>query len=315
MAGAESPRSGRRRWPSRPTEVVPKLPEGPGAFAPRTVVVTGATSGIGEAAARVLSRRATTLVLVGRDPAKLATAAALLTAEPGGAEVRTHVADLLRMADVRRLGSDLTRAYPKIDILVNNAGAYFSRNGRTDEQVERTLALNVLAPFLLTRLLEPSLASASPSRVVNVASAAHNGAKLDFDDLDNQRRYSGFSTYSRSKLALILLTHEFARRWAPRRIAVNAVHPGFVRSGFGQDNPGATAAMIRLLARLFGISTARGADTPVYLATSPQVEGVSGEYFVRRRSVRSSRESYDDAAALRLWELCSARVGLEPGAR
>jgi NAD(P)-dependent dehydrogenase (short-subunit alcohol dehydrogenase family) len=202
-----------------------------------------------------------------------------------------------------------------MDVLINNAGAYYSRNEKTREQIERTLALNVLSPFLLTRLLEPSLAAASPSRVVNVASAAHNGAKLHWDDLDNQRKYSGFATYSRSKLALILLTHELARRWAPRRVAVNALHPGFVRSRFGHNNPGATAAVIRLAGRLFGISPERGAETLVYLATSPQVEGVTGEYFVRRRDVRSSRESYDDAAALRLWDLCSARVGLDPGKR
>ncbi|MCI4329555.1 MAG: SDR family oxidoreductase [Thermoplasmata archaeon] len=316
MGGAEKPPSvGRRRRAPRPAESVAKLPEGPGTFAPRTVVITGATSGIGEAATHALARRATTLVLVGRDPARLATVAASLAAEPGAAAVRTHLADLSRLSEVRRLAGELTQAYPQIEVLVNNAGAYYSRNEKTPEQNERTLALNVLSPFLLTRLLQPSLAAASPSRVLNVASAAHTGAKLRWDDLDNQRKYSGFATYSRSKLALILLTHELARRWAPQRIAVNALHPGFVRTRFGHANPGATAAVIRLMSRLFGISPERGAETPVYLATSPQVEGVTGEYFVRRRAVRSSRESYDDAAALRLWDVCSARTGLEPGAR
>lgn len=316
MGGPEKPTStGRRRRTSRPPESVTKLPEGPGSFAPRTVVLTGATSGIGEAAAHALARRATTLVLIGRDRTRLGTVAATLAAEPGGAVVRTHLADLSRLSEVRRLAGDLTQTYPRIEVLVNNAGAYYSRNEKTPEAIERTLALNVLSPFLLTRLLEPSLAAASPSRVVNVASAAHNGAKLRWDDLDNQRKYSGFATYSRSKLALILLTRELARRWAPKRIAVNALHPGFVRTQFGHANPGATAAVIRWMTRLFGISPERGAETPVYLATSPQVEGVTGEYFVRRRAVRSSRESYDDAAALRLWDVCSARTGLEPGTR
>jgi retinol dehydrogenase 12 len=273
-------------------------------------VITGATSGIGAAIAHALARRAETLVLVGRDPGKLAAVTAALTAEHGGASLRTHHADLSRMTDVRRLAGELRTDYPKIEVLVNNAGAYFSRNERTSEGIERTWALNVLSPFLLTRLLRPSLAAAAPSRVVNVASAAHSGARLRFDDLENQRRYSGFATYARSKLALVLLTHELAARWTNDSVAVNALHPGFVRSGFGQSNPGATAAVIRMAFRLFGISPERGAETAVFLATAPQVEGKTGEYYVRSHEARSSRESYDSAAALRLWQVASAQVGL-----
>jgi NAD(P)-dependent dehydrogenase (short-subunit alcohol dehydrogenase family) len=274
--------------------------------------VTGATSGIGEATARILNGRVETLVLVGRNPGKLAEVAASISTGTGSTTVRTHLADLANLAEVRRLGAELSAAYPRIEALINNAGAYFSREEQTLEHNERTLALNVLSPFLLTRLLRPSLAAAAPSRVVNVASAAHHGTRLDLDDLDNHRKYSGFKTYGRSKLALILLTHEFARRWAAERIATNAVHPGFVRTRFGQNNPGATAGVIRLLAFLVGISPARGAETLVYLATSPQVGGTTGEYFVRRRAVRSSTESYDVPLAGRLWDICSARTGLEP---
>jgi NAD(P)-dependent dehydrogenase (short-subunit alcohol dehydrogenase family) len=289
-----------------------ETPGGPGAFVPRTVVLTGATSGIGEAAARALAGRVQTLVLIGRDPAKLAAVAAALNAERAGASVRTHLADLSRMTEVRRLASELRTNYPTIEVLVNIAGSYFSQNAKTSEGIERTWALNVLSPFLLTRLLRPSLGAAAPSRVVNVASAAHSGHRLHFDDLESQRTYSGFATYGRSKLALILLTHELAERWRTERIAVNALHPGFVRTRFAQNNPGATASVIQLMVRLFGISPRRGAETAVFLATSPQVEGRTGEYYVRSRAVRSSGESYDPAAAQRLWEICSAQVGLPP---
>ncbi|MCI4324760.1 MAG: SDR family oxidoreductase [Thermoplasmata archaeon] len=305
-----SPATPRRRWTVGGPEESESIPAETATFVPRTVVVTGATSGIGEATAHALARRVETLVLVGRDAGKLGAVAAALSAEHGGANVRTHVADLSRMVEVRRLAAELRASYPKLEVLVNNAGTYFSRNERTPEGIERTWALNVLSPFLLTRLLRPSLTAAAPSRVVNVASAAHSGARLRFDDLENQRRYSGFSTYGRSKLALILLTHAFAERWGPDHISVNALHPGFVRTRFGQDNRGVTAAVIRLAVRSFGISPERGAETSVFLATAPQVEGRTGEYYVRSRAVRSSRESYDAASGLRLWELCSAQVGL-----
>lgn len=286
---------------------------GSSGFTPRTVVVTGATSGIGLATAIALRARVQTLVLVGRDASKLAEAAHSLASGEPGAVVRTHLADLSRLAEVRRLAAELTAAYPAIDVLVNNAGAYFSRRERTAEGIERTWALNVLAPYLLTRLLRDPLRAAARARVVNVSSAAHVGAKLEFDDLEASRNYSGFRVYGRSKLALILLTHEFARRWSADRIAVNALHPGFVRSRFAQNNRGLTALAIRAAAGAFGISPRRGAVTPVYLALSPQVEGTTGAYFVRARAVRSSAASYEEPSAARLWGLCAERVGLSDG--
>ena len=283
---------------------------GSGEFHPKVVVVTGATSGIGRAAAVALRSRVGTLVLLGRSPEKLAIVARTLDATPGNGPVRTHVADLSRMAEVRRVAAELAASYPEISVLVNNAGAYFSRIETTDEGVERTFALNVLAPYLLTRILRAPLRSGAPSRVVNVASAAHTGARLHLDDLEMRRRYRGFEAYRRSKLELILLTHEFARRWESDGIRVNALHPGFVRSGYGMNNPGLVRGTIRFLGALFGEAPEKGAETPVYLATSPQVEGSTGEYFARRRAVRSSPASYDVEGAKRLWELCATRVGL-----
>jgi|HubBroStandDraft_4_1064222.scaffolds.fasta_scaffold216964_2 retinol dehydrogenase-14 len=287
-------------------------PSGPSSatFSPRTVVVTGATSGVGKATALALVSRVETLVLVGRNPDRLDAVARSLGGGPRAARITTHVADLALLHDVRRLAGELGSTYPTLNVLVNNAGAYFAKREETAEGIERTFALNVLSPFLLTRLLHDRLRDAAPSRVVEVASAAHTGAKLDLDDLERRDKYSGFETYGRSKLALVLLTHEFARRWSGDRITVNALHPGFVRSEFAYNNTGTTAAVVRAMAAVFGISPARGAVTSVYLATSPQVEGTTGEYFVRSRAVRSSRESYDEAVASRLWEICSEKVGL-----
>ena len=291
------------RSPPPPKDATP-------AFLPRTLVVTGATSGIGLAAAAALRPRVETLVLVGRDPEKLDRVERTLRASAGSGAVRCYLADLSRLADVRRLAADLARDHASIDVLLNNAGAYFARREVTDEGIERTLALNVLQPYLLTRLLRTSLRAAGRARVVNVASAAHRGAGPHLEDFDRRARYAGFRVYGRSKLELILLTHEFARRWAEDRIDVNALHPGLVRTAFGRNNGGAVGAGLRLATALFGISPRNGARTAVHLATSPAVEGLTGEYFVRCRAVRSSRASYDEAAARTLWDLCSERVGL-----
>jgi retinol dehydrogenase-14 len=280
------------------------------AFTPATVVVTGATQGIGLSAALALRSRVQTLVLVGRDEARLATAVRTVSAAPGRAVVRAHRADLSLLSEVRRLAAELRDGYPALNVLVNNAGALFAHRETTSEGFERTLALNVLSPYLLTRLLHDRLREAGPSRVVNVASSAHEGAKLRLDDLERTEKYSGYGSYGRSKLELILLTHEFARRWSGDGITVNAVHPGFVRSGFGLNNGGGTSAMIWFFSRLAGISPTRGAETPVYVATAPQVEGTTGEFFDRSKAVRSSPESYDADGAARLWTLCAQKVGL-----
>lgn len=280
---------------------------------PRPVtVVTGGSSGIGRAVAEGLCARPGTVVVVGRDPQRTAKAVSDLRARGGPADVESAVADLSRLAEGHRLADELLERFSELDVLVNNAGAYFARREETEEGHERTWALNVLAPFLLTHRLAPRLVADAPARVVNVASAAHRGYHLDLEDLEGRRRYRGFRQYGRSKLALILLTHEFAERLAPARVTVNALHPGFVRSGFGQNNAGGVALAIRVAARLFGIGPARGARTPLLLATSPDVAGTTGAYFVRERAVRSSSPSYDRAAAARVWDHCANATGI-PG--
>ena len=264
----------------------------PTAFAPRTVVVTGATSGIGEATARALAPRVETLVLVGRDPAKLAALAGSLGASSRPARITTHVADLALLADVRRLATELGDGYPTLNVLVNNAGAYYAKREETSEGIERTFALNVLTPFLLTRLLHDRLRAASPSRVVQVASAAHSGTKLDLDDLEARRR--------------VLRIRHLRPLEAGRDPPDARVRPAVDRGAGRRERapPGVRPLRLRpeqrgrdghphpILRPRLGDFPARGAETPVYLATSPQVEGTTGEYFDKSRAVRSSRESY-----------------------
>jgi NAD(P)-dependent dehydrogenase (short-subunit alcohol dehydrogenase family) len=276
----------------------------------RVCVVTGATSGIGFVTARELARRGATVAVVGRNPASTANSVQQIAAGAGHDRVHGYLADLFLQAEARRLAIELLASYPQIHVLVNNAGALFSRRSVTSEGFENTWALNVVSPFLLTQLLLPRLRESAPARVVNIASAAHRGARLDFEDLQGERKYVGYRAYSRSKLALILQTYEFARRLAGARVTVNALHPGFVASRFGRNNPGGVGSTIHLLAMLFGIRPERGARTPIFLASEPSVAEVTGKYFVRQHETSSSQASYDTAAAERLWEVLSIQSGI-----
>jgi retinol dehydrogenase 14 len=276
----------------------------------RVAVITGAASGIGREIALGLAARGATTVVVARGTDRAAAAAREIATATGCDRVESiGVTDLALMSDVRRLASELLDRYPRIHIVVNNAGAYFHRREVTSEGIERTFALNVLAPFLLTSLLAQRLVESAPARVVNIASAAHRGYSLDLSDLQGSQRYAGYRAYGRSKLELILLTREFARRLRGSGVTVNAVHPGFIRSGFGQNNGGGTAFGIRLLARLFARSLAEGADTPLWVATDPTVPGTTGEYFANRRVGGASRRSYDMASARELFQICQKLTG------
>jgi NAD(P)-dependent dehydrogenase (short-subunit alcohol dehydrogenase family) len=276
----------------------------------RVVVVTGATSGIGREVARGVARAGATTVVVGRGEGRAARAAEEIGRETGNPHVRSvRVDDLAVQAQVRALAEGLLAGFPAIHVLVNNAGAYFHRREVTPDGLERTFALNVLAPYVLSTLLLPRLRASAPARIVNVSSAAHQGARVDFADLQSSARYSGFSVYGSSKLELIWLTREFARRLSGTGVTVNAVHPGFVRSGFARNNGGAVAAGVRV-ASLFARSIRRGADTPFYLATAPEVDSVTGAYFSDRTQRPGSAESNDMAKARQLMDACARFSGV-----
>jgi len=280
----------------------------------RVCVLTGATQGIGRAAAEALLPTGVELVLVSRDQTRLQTLASDLRLRAPEAKVGVVAGDLSRMLEVRRVAAEIRARHRQVDLLLNNAGAVFARREVTVEGLEKTFALNHLAYFLLTQELLPVLQEAPAARVVNVASDAHRPSRLDFDDLQFQRTpYRAFGAYGRTKLMNILFTREQARRLEGTAITVNAMHPGFVRSGFGQNNPGFFGGIIAI-GQIFARTPERGARTLVWLATSPEVAGLSGKYFVDEHEAVPSAAARDDASARRLWEESERLVGLRAAA-
>jgi len=267
----------------------------------KTIVATGATSGVGEAAALALARLGARMVFVARDERRARATLVKLEAAAPGLGHRVHLADVASVAETRRVGRAIAASEPRIDALVNNAGAMFSDRRVTAEGLERTFALNHMAYFVLTEALREKLIASAPARVVSTSSAAHFGARLDFDDLQLAKGYSGFKAYSRSKLANVLFTRELARRLAGTGVIANCFHPGFVASRFG-DEAGGFVGRLFPLVKLAAISPERGADTLVYLASSPDVANVTGQYFDKHRAVEPSPAAREEAAARRLWE-------------
>jgi len=274
----------------------------------RLCLITGGTAGIGLCAAKMLARRGARLVLVGRDPQR--GRAAVAAVEAAGGKAAFFAVDLSDQAAVRGFVASFAAAHPRLDILVNNAGGMFGRRRLSADGIEMTLALNHLGYFLLTLLLLPRLRSTDRPRIVNVASDAHFGAKLAFDDLQNARRYLGWTAYKRSKLCNLYFTYELSRRLAGSGITVNALHPGFVKTEIGTRNTFAIPLLWQFLT-LFAVTPERGAETLVYLAQSEEVAEVSGMYFADSRAKSSSPVSYDLEAARRLWEASVALTGLD----
>jgi NAD(P)-dependent dehydrogenase (short-subunit alcohol dehydrogenase family) len=266
-------------------------------------VVTGATSGIGLVTAQSLARQGATLIVVGRNSERGAATVSRIRQETGNAAVELMIADLSAQAEVRGLASDIQRRFPRLDVLVNNAGALFARKELSHDGLEMTFALNHLAYFLLTNLLLDPLKASPLGRIVNVSSEAHRGAQLDFADLQGEHNYRGYRAYARSKLANILFTYELARRLEGTGVVTNALHPGFVATNFGHNNRSFTAGLFRILQLVAAISPEEGGQTIIYLASSPEAQGVTGAYFVKQKAVRSSQVSYDRAAAERLWQV------------
>lgn len=282
----------------------------------KTVVVTGANSGIGLATARALAAQGARVVMTGRDQGRLAAAEADVAAVARADAPSCVRFDLADLDDVRRGAGLLLDACPTIDVLVHNAGVVYSQRRTTPQGFEATFAVNHLAPFLLTARLRDRLKASAPSRVVTVASTAHRAAPggLDFDDLQAERRYRAMEVYGRSKLANILFTVELARRLEGTGVTANCLHPGTVATRYGRDGDtgGVLAFGLRLIAP-FVASPERGARTSIYLAGSPEVEGVTGRYFVRCRPRRPAAAATDPEAARRLWAESEALVGEPAG--
>ena len=267
----------------------------------RTVLITGATSGIGRATALGLARQGAALVLIARDRRKgEEVMAALLVA--GAAEAALIVADLSQQADVRRAAAEFLAGGRPLHVLVNNAGVVNLRRTVTADGLETTFAVNHLAYFLLTVLLLDRLRQSAPARIVNVSSDAHKFGQLDFDDLQNHRHYRAMRVYGQSKLANILFTAELARRLAGSSVSANSLHPGAVATGLGKNNGGWARGLIAVLQPFFKRPD-DGAATSLYLASSPAVDGVTGKYFDRCREKRPSAAAQDQAAAQRLWSV------------
>jgi NAD(P)-dependent dehydrogenase (short-subunit alcohol dehydrogenase family) len=284
----------------------------------KVVVITGATSGIGQVAAEDLAGMGARIVQVARDRGRGEAALKRLSERAPGISHTIYYADLSRLSEMKRVASEIAGAEQRIDVLINNAGAMFGSRQVTEDGLERTFALNHMAYFVLTLGLREQLVAAAPARLVNTASDAHEAVVLDFDDLQSAKAYRsnvlewlryggpGFKVYGRSKLCNILFTRELARRLAGTGVTANCLHPGFVATRFGDQSGGLMSFGIRVGKR-FALSPQQGAETLVYLASSPEVISVTGEYFHKCHPITPSREARDDAKAQRLW-LETARV-------
>ena len=269
----------------------------------KTAMVTGASTGIGKETARALAKMGANVVMVSRDRIRGESALAELSAEGGNGEIELMLADLSSQREVRRLAREFEAGHDRLEVLVNNAGGTFHERGSTEDGIERTFALNHLAPFLLTNLLLDVLEKSAPARVVNVASGAHAMGRIDFDDLRGERRYSPSRAYAQAKLANVMFTYELARRLKGTGVTANAAHPGFVATGFHDRNRGLARLVVDYVIRpTVMVPPDKGAETVVYLASSPEVEGATGGYFAKKEPKASSKRSKDREAARRLWE-------------
>jgi NAD(P)-dependent dehydrogenase (short-subunit alcohol dehydrogenase family) len=266
----------------------------------KTIVITGATSGIGEVAAIHLAEQGARIVFTARDKVRADATMEKLRRANGAVEHSAHLADLSLLSEMKRVAGEIAQE-PRIDVLINNAGAVFNARQETGDGLERTFALNHMSYFVITNLLLPNLKSGA--RIVSTASGAHQRAKLNFDDLQNRRGYSGFPVYSRSKLCNILFTRELARRIAGTGVTANCLHPGFVATRFGDQSGGLLSAGVRAAKLLGAISQEEGAKTIIHLASSPDVAAVSGEYFYECKVETPSPAARNAADAKKLWDV------------
>jgi retinol dehydrogenase-14 len=279
-----------------------------GPLAGRTVLVTGGTAGIGKATALGLATMGARVAITGRDAGRTQDAAQEIRA--AGGQVDVFIGDLSAQADVRRLADEVLHTLARIDVLVNNVGGYWNTRHVTVDGLERTFALNHLTPFLLTHLLLDRLAQSAPARVVTVSSNAQAQGRIDFDDLQGLKSYSGARAYSQSKLANVLFSYELARRLHAGSVTANTLHPGVVSTSFGAEDPATVQRLLVPFMRRFMKTPTEGAATSIHLASAPELEQVTGRYFADSKPKTSSKPSYDRATAARLWQISADLVGL-----
>lgn len=277
----------------------------------KVCVITGGNRGIGRATAAALAGMGATVVIISRNPANGLEAVDEIKQHTGNPDVHAYAGDLASQAAIRHLAEQLLRDFPKIDVLVNNAGAAQRRRTETVDGIETVFAVNHLAYFLLTNLLLDALKAAAPSRIINVSSDAHQGTRLDFDDLQNRKVYFGLRAYAQSKLCNVYFTLELDRRLRGTGVTVNCMHPGFVATRLVSDYL-PLHFITRPLSRLFATRPEDGADTIVWLASAPEAGYISGKYFVKRREARSSLISLDAIIARQLWNVSAELTGLAP---
>jgi NAD(P)-dependent dehydrogenase (short-subunit alcohol dehydrogenase family) len=274
-------------------------------------LVTGATSGIGKATALSLAQMGATVVMVGRDRAKGEAVLSEIKTKSGNDAVGLLLADLSSQASIRQLAENFRQQYTQLHVLINNAGVVMLTRRETVDGLEMTLAVDHLAPFLLTNLLLDVLRASAPARIVNVSSGSHEAASIDMDDLQSKKRYKFMGAYGQAKLALVMFTYELARRLQGTGVTANCLHPGFVATNIGQSGVGpAGRVVVKVIFSGLGISPEEGAKTSIYLATSPEVEGVTGKYFVKSIPKRSAAISYDESLQRQLWEESARLVKL-----
>lgn len=283
----------------------------PSSMAGKIALVTGATSGIGKATAAALAERGAEVIIAGRNQQKAEETVQWIKTETGNQGVSYLLADFSDLEQVRELATTFKDRFSRLDLLVNNAGTYFNRRQETEYGVEMMFLVNHLAPFLVTNLLLELLLNSAPARIVILSSDAHKYATIDFDDLGFKRGFSGMKAYGRSKLANLLFSYELARRLADSGVTVNAVHPGHVATGIFQTNIPLIDPALKWIMGLFALSPEEGADNSIYLASSPDLEGISGKYFVKREAVQTSAMTYDRAVSQRLWDLSESLTALD----
>jgi len=278
----------------------------------KIVLITGGTGGIGKATAIGLARLGARVGITGRDVTRTGQVAADIRAASGNPEVDAFAADMSSQAEVRRLAVAVLETYPRLDVLINNVGGFWAHRHPTADGLERTFALNHLAPFLLTNLLLDRLKASAPARVVTVSSGAQSAGRIDFDDLQSARNYSGQRAYSQSKLANIMFTNELARRLEGTGVTATSLHPGVVRTNFGAEDQAWFFTFIGHVVRPFLKTPAQGAQTSIFLASSPDVDGVTGQFFANGKPKTANKVAYDRAMMARLWQTSADLVGMKP---